>query len=462
MSPAHRIAQIPPGLPRSLSALEIRERPLEFLTTLTTYGDLTRHETHGEVVYVLNRPDLAQHVLKDNWTNYAKAGTPDDLMLSPLLGDGLLTSEGKLWTRQRRICAPAFRANEVMRFDRVVAEAAVALVADWRLAIQERRPLQLDRALTSATLTVVARAMFASDIGGIGDRFGQAVDAVNQFLGHYLPDRTDDPETTRLQQDFIQARFLLHQIVNTLIASRRALGNTAAGDLLGKLLSARDEDTGEALCDVELRDLALTIIMAGHETTAKALGWTFYLIDRHRDVGEQVRAEIDSVLGNRLPTADDLPQLPYCHMVLKESMRLYPPVWLISRRVVADDNVGGYVLGAGSLVCISPYTLHRHPGYWDCPEKVIPERFAPHLVPHRPSHLYLPFGGGPRTCIGRYFAMTEAILMLATLCQHVRLELIPGHPVEPEALVTLRPKHGLLMTAIPRHQQGQAAAGGQG
>jgi cytochrome P450 len=296
--------------------------------------------------------------------------------------------------------------------------------------------------------------MLGADISGIGDGFGRAVDAANRFIGHYSPeddprDDTDPEDTARRQAGFLQARVFLDRVVRTVIAARQATG-ADGHDLLAAMLARPDGPSGRGMSDTELRDQVLTVIMAGHETTAKALTWTLYLIDRHPEVAARVRAEVDGVLAGRSAEAGDIPRLVMCRRAIEESMRLYPPVWLISRRATAADVIGGYDVAPGTLVCISPYTLHRHPDYWDAPEDFLPDRFTPQQVAARPSHLYLPFGGGPRICIGQHFAMAEAVLVLATLMQAVRLELVPGFPVEPEALVTLRPRHGMVMIPRPR------------
>jgi enediyne biosynthesis protein E7 len=433
----------------------MRDAPLDFLVDMTTtYGDIACHEVNGETVVVVNRPDLAAHVLRDNQANYTKSGTPDDLMLTPLLGTGLLTSEGDQWSRQRQMCAPPLRRRPVEAFDTIMTGAAHDLLERWRPAIDKGEPVRLDHDLTSVTLAVVVRSILGSDITGVGGRFGQAVDAVNRFIGHYVPGGTNDAATAReLAQSeigFREARTFLDRFVQTIIAARRVQSPNSEPDLLATMLAAHDGTNGVAMSDTELYDQVLTFIMAGHETTAKALTWTCYLLDRHPDAAQMVRGEIDGVLGGAVPTAAHLSRLPYTRSVIEEAMRLYPPVWLISRRAVDFDQVAGYDIMPGTLVCISPFTLHRHPEYWEEPEEFRPERFEPQRVALRPSHLYLPFGGGPRICIGRFFAMTEATLVLATLLQAVTLQLVPGFPVEMEALVTLRPRHGMVM--IPRRR----------
>ncbi|MFS1298392.1 cytochrome P450 [Streptosporangium longisporum] len=417
----------------------MRDDPLGFVTGLAReYGDVSVHDANGETVFMLHRPDLARHVLKDNVGNYTKENTPDDHMLRPLLGNGLLTSDGEEWARQRRLCAPAFRRSEVASFDGIIVEETEALLARWR-ASGPGVSQPIDHQLTSLTLSILTRAVLDVDLGAAGDGFGRAVDAVNRHIGHYVPDPDPDPaDTASRRQGYVRARALLDMVTRTVIASRRSCPQ-ATGTLLDSMLGA--------LNDTDLRDQVLTLIMAGHETTAKSLTWTFYLLDRHPEEAERIRAEVDRVLGGRPPTAADLPDLPLCKRAVQEAMRLYPPVWLISRRATGADEIDGHHVPPGALVCVSQWVLHRHPGYWDRPEEYVPDRFENADLP---SHLYLPFGGGERICIGQHLALIEATLVLATVSQSVRLELEPGFPVEPEALVTLRPKHGMRMAVSPR------------
>ncbi|MFG1876881.1 cytochrome P450 [Sphaerisporangium sp. NPDC049003] len=422
----------------------MREAPLDFVTSMAAYGDVTRHDADGEQVYMLNRPDLARYVLKENGSNYTKDRTPDDDMLRPLLGNGLLTSSGDEWAAQRRMCAPAFRPSEVERFDQVITDAAAGLLNRWTGG-GEGQAVRVDHDLTALTLTVIVKAMLGTDIGGAGDGFGRAVDAVNRFIGHYVPGDAIDPADTAVRYaGFHQARVFLDRVTRVIIAARRT-GGGGGHDLLTSMLAS-----GHAMSDTDLRDQVLTIIMAGHETTAKSLTWTLYLLDRHPEAARAVYAEIDEVLAGRMPTAADLPRLEACRRAIQEAMRLYPPVWLISRRSVEDDVIGGYDVPAGTLVCVSPWVLHRDPRYWDEPEAYRPERFASGRAARHLSHQYLPFGGGPRICVGQHFALVEATLVLAVILREARLELVEGFPVEPEALVTLRPRHGMMMIPRPR------------
>jgi cytochrome P450 len=237
----------------------------------------------------------------------------------------------------------------------------------------------------------------------------------------------------------------LNTVVSNIIRQRREL-NTDTGDLLSMLLSARDEETGEGMNDQQARDEVMTILLAGHETTANTLIWTWYLLSQHPEVESRLQSELATVLGGNAPTVEQLPELAYTSMVLQEVLRLYPPAWILSRKAIADDELGGYHIPQGSMVIISPYATHRHPDFWEQPEVFDPERFTPERVAARPHFAHFPFGGGPRLCIGSNFAVMEAQLILATVAQRFRLRLMPDHPVVPEAKITLRPRYGMPMT----------------
>ncbi len=428
-------AVLPPGPDGVVSIATIRRDPLAFLRELTqTYGDVVRHVTEDGPVVTLNRADLAHHVLRNRERSYAKSGTPDDMMLTPLLGRGLLTSEGEVWKRQRRITQPAFDHARIEGLADLIVEEALALVERWEPALASGEPVRLDHDLSGLTLSIVSRAILGSDVSGIGRGFGEAVDTVNRFMGHYDP-LLPGAEGAAARAAFGKALGYLDGLVRLIVAGRRATGELS-DDLLGRLLEGGFDER-------EIRDQVLTMLMAGHETTAKALGWTTVLLDRHPEVAAGIDAEL-AVLDGRLAGVGDLASLPLLEGAISEALRLYPPVWLISRKATVDDTIEGYAVPAGTLICVSPYLLHRHPGYWDEPEQFDPARFAGDV--ERPEFAYMPFSGGPRRCIGERLALLEAQLVLAVLRQRVRIRLVPDHPIEAEALVTLRPKHGLLAT----------------
>lgn len=431
----------PPGPAADLTVQEIRRDPLGFIMTVTgRYGDLVRYRADGWAATLVNHPDYIKHVLQDNNHNYTKEGTPDFMMLKPMLGEGILTSEGESWLRQRRMAQPAFHRKRIEAFGRLMTDLTLLLLADWEKAAG--RPLEIVKEMTQLTLRIVAKALFGYDVSGEADVFGRAVEVLNECMGHF------DPTDPAVRQRFRAALTTIQQIVHQIIQERR-LHPADQGDFLSMLLLAQDEETGYRMNDRQVRDQVLTLLLAGHETTAKALSWTFYLLTQHSEVEDRLAAELVAVLNGRPPTVDDLPHLPYTWMVIEESMRLYPPIWLLSRVAVADDEIGGFHIPAGSLVAISPYAMHRHPAYWDNPERFDPEHFRPERAVERPAFAYLPFSGGPRLCLGKHFASVEAHLVLATILQHFRLRLLPGHPVVPEALVTLRPHYGLPMTLHP-------------
>lgn len=437
------VLPVPPGPAGEIDAATIRRDPLRFLAAMTAeYGALCSHRTGGERVYLLNRPDLVRRVLKDDYQAYTKAGTPDDHMLSPLLGDGLLTSNGEAWERQRHLCAPSFRRSAVEDFGSLMTAAAADLADRWGDAADSGQPLRVDHDLTSLTLRIVVAALLGNDQVDLGRGFGQAVDAINRFIGHYDGSAPMTGDMAVRRDAYIAAQRFLRGVVGLLIAARRMTGPALHPD---DLLAAMMRDG--KLSDAELYDQVLTMVMAGHETTAKALTWTLHVLAGQPEVADAVQRELRRTLDGRLPTAADLPALSLTRRVIDETIRLYPPVWLISRRTTRDTELDGYPVPEGTLICISPWTLHRNPAYWPDPERFDPDRFLPAAAAARPGHAYLPFGGGPRVCIGRAFALTEAALVLATILPGLRLAHVPGAPVEPEALVTLRPRHGLVMNA---------------
>jgi cytochrome P450 len=429
-----------PGPDTLLSLQEIQQDPLAFLSKLSReYGDVCSYRTDHWQVVLLNHPAYIKHVLQDHHRNYVKTGTPDLMMLKPMLGDGLMTSEGDAWLSQRRLLQPAFHREQVEAFGRLMVEITLDLCADLRQYANRAQPIDIAEQMTRLTTRIVARALYGADIVDQLGNFSESVQRMNEFMAHY------DPRDRARYQQFRHAHAAIHQIVEHIIRARR--GRSDSGhDLLAMLMRAQDEQTGQGMNDAQLRDQVMTLLMAGHETTAKALTWTWYLLDRHPVVAQRLRAEHAAVLGGRPPTIQDLPSLEYTWMVLQEAMRLYPPVWIMSRRAVVDDVIGEYRVPAGSLVLVSPYLIHRHAEYWPNPERFDPERFRAGQSADRPHYALFSFSGGPRQCIGKSFATVELQLVLATIAQHYTLQLVPDYRVEPEALVTLCPRGGLPMT----------------
>jgi cytochrome P450 len=396
--------------------------------------------------FIVNEPQAIKHVLLDNAANYVRADIGRRL-LEPGLGRGLLTSEGERWRRHRRIMAPAFDHRSILGYAPIMTEIAAAQADGWDL-LPDGAEIDVAAAMMHATLHIISRAMFSSDSDDI-------VDTVEQGVAHYqanvrpgLLDLIGAPDwMCRLLSPKRGRRFLadFDKAIDRLLAARGKAGADQPKDLLARLIAARDEETGSAMTAQEVRDQVVTIFMAGHETTALALTWTWYLLSQHPAAEARLHAELGAVLAGRPPRHEDLAHLPYARMVIEESMRLYPPAHTISRQAVGEDVVLGHRVPPGAAIIMAPWLLHRKPALWDNPQRFDPERFSPERSAGRHRFAYIPFGAGPRICIGMAFAMAEAVLILATIAQRYRLRLKPGHPVEPQGLITLRPRHGMRM-----------------
>jgi cytochrome P450 len=401
-------------------------------------------------IFLVNDPAGIKHVLLDNATNYHKAEM-GRRVLEPGLGRGLLTSEGAVWRTQRRIMAPAFDAASLRFYAPVIGETAADLMDSWA-RLKPGETIDIYSVMMRLTLQIISRTMFSSDsdeIAGIIERSfanSQAGSMPNMFdfmgLPAWLAGWRRNAFRRRLFAPF-------DAVIHRLIAER-ASGADGRRDLLARLVAARDDESGQGMSSEEVRSQAITIFLAGHETTALALTWTWYLLALHPIQEARLHAELDAVLGGRTPTYDDLPDLAFTRMVIEESMRLYPPAPFMSREPIEDDVICGHDVPKGAHVAINPWIVHRHRRLWDDPLRFDPERFSPERSADRPRFAYLPFGGGPRVCIGGSFAMMEAVLALAALAQKYRLRLMPGHRVEPRGLITLQPKYGMAMRVKPR------------
>jgi cytochrome P450 len=431
----------PRGHPLLGSLPAVRRDPLRlFLKAFREYGEVVRFHFGPMVAHLVSSPEGAHHVLAENQRNYGKQ-TPGYKNLRYVLGNGLLTSEGELWKRQRRIAQPAFHRQRIAGFGATMARAA----ADALASLQARRGQEVDlhQEMMRLTLRIVGETLLGYDPTDAADEVGAALTFLltiaNERTARILPFPRSLP--TSENRRFRRALATLDGVVLKMIAERRRYPGE---DLLSMLIEARDAETGEAMDDRQLRDEAMTIFLAGHETTANALTFSWLLLSRYPAAGRELRAELSAVLGGREPTAEDLPRLTLPRRIVQEAMRLYPPAWIIARSAIEEDEIGGYAIPARSIVFVSPYVLHRHPRHWEDPEGFDPGRFA--REPVRGS--YLPFGGGPRMCIGNGFASMEAELVLATLAQKLRFDLVPGFPLELEPSITLRPRHGLLVRVV--------------
>lgn len=440
----------PPGPPGwaavSLLSKMARNRLAVMSSVSARYGDAVRLPLGPKTLYFFNHPDHAKHVLAENNANYHKGiGL---IHARRTLGDGLLTSEGELWTKQRKTIQPVFQAKRIARQAGAIADEAVKLVE--RLKAQRGAgPVDIRQEMTELTLGVLGRTLLDADLGAFSE-IGDAFEAVQDQAMFEMMSLGVVPTWVPLpkQLGFRRARAELQRIVDQLVADRESrTGDVADGDdVLSRLIESTRREADPRVGRQRMRDELVTLLLAGHETTASTLSWTFYLVDKHPEVWERLHAEAVEVLGDRPPVFEDLHRLKYTAMVVDEVMRLYPPVWLLPRLAQAEDNVGGYHVPAGADVLICPYTLHRHPGFWDDPDRFDPERFDPDRPTERPRYAFIPFGAGPRFCVGNNLGMMEAAFVIATIARDLRLTTVAGYRVVPEPMLTLRIRGGLPMT----------------
>jgi cytochrome P450 len=403
--------------------------------------------------FIVNDPAGLRRILLENAANYPKAPV-EHRILGPAMGNGLILSEGETWRAHRRIMAPAFdhRTNE--RYAPVMVDAALNLAERWA-ALPAGATVEVEHAMMELTLEIISRSMFAADsdsiVSIIREGSERYQDVMMVGLTEFIPvigrlwSAYKGVRGRAIMRDFDRAMFAL------IDARMKRRGASENPDLLDRLIASRDEESGTRMSAREIRDQVLTIFVAGHETTALSLMWTWYLLAMHPEHEARMHAELDVVLGGRGPAWPDVARLPYTRMILQESMRLYPAVHTLAfRHAIADDVVCGINVPRGSLVTMIPWLIHRHRSQWENPDRFEPERFLPEAIARRDRLAYIPFGFGPRICIGASFAMTEAVLALATLAQRFRLRVATGCRVEPQAVFTLRAKNGMQMEVMPR------------
>lgn len=449
------VAPGPRGLPLIGHVIPFRRDVLGLLlASRERFGDVVRFRLGPMVVHLVAHPDLIRRVLQEGAGNYDKE-TRSSSKIQGMTGLGLLTASGELWRRQRRLIQPAFRPAAVAGFVGRMTGAAGAMLERWERAAG--RPFDVASEMMRLTYTIAGGTLFSADVSDPAE-MAEVEDAMAVLLAHTyrrLERLAEPPEwlPTPGRYRFRKARAAVDRVVYRILAQRRSGGEEGAGepvDLVSRLLRARDEETGQGMTDEQVRNEALTLLLAGHETTANALTWAFYLLARHPEVQERLRDEALRVFGNRAPAASDLTSLVFTERVLREAMRLYPPIWAMERRAVRDDELGGHPIPAGSTVVVSPWVTHRHPDFWEEPERFDPGRFTEERSEGRPPLAYLPFGAGPRFCVGGHFAMTEALVVLALVARRWRLRMVPGRAVIPKAGITLRARHGVWVTVEPR------------
>jgi len=424
-----------------------RSDPLGFLTKAAReYGDLVYFRVARQHMYLVNHPDYVREVLVTNQGNFVKSRALQRAKV--LLGEGLLTSEGQHHLRQRRLVQPAFHRERLAGYAAAMSERAVR----WRERWQNGSTLDISTEMPHLTLSVVAKTLFSADVESEASEIGAAMTTVLEMFRLLLMPFSEYMEKLPLPhvRRFDKARARLDATIYGLIRDRRKSGQDA-GDLLSMLLFAQDEEKdGAKMTNQQVRDEALTLFLAGHETTANALSWSWYLLSQNPEAERRLHEELDAVLGGRAPELADVPNLRYTEMILTEALRLYPPAWAIGRMAKGPFSLGGAEVPAKSICILSPFLIHRDARWFPDPEKFDPDRWAPETQDSRPKFAYFPFGGGARVCIGERFAWMEGVIVMAAIAQKWKLRLAPGQHVEPLPLITLRVKNGLRMIAERR------------
>jgi cytochrome P450 len=416
--------------------------PLAFgLNNARQFGDIAYYHVGPLQVYQLNHPDLARQILVEQPEKFHKSRLIKRAF-RPFAGEGLFTSDGALWRQQRKLMQPAFHHRQLAAYGDVMVAHALNMVESFG----DGQVREINAEMVKLTLSVVVKSLFGADFTREAEDVGRlmlaVLDAANQRVNSAFSLPSWVPTRRNLRERRALAK--LDAMLHTLIQTRRTSGESR-DDLLSVLLAAVDEDSGARMSDRQLRDEMMTLFLAGHETTANALTWTWYLLSQHPEVEARLLEELHRTLRGRAPAAADLPNLPYTEMVVREAIRLYPPAPGFAREPIEDVKIGGYLVPKGSLVTVNAYALQRDPRFFDDPEQFHPERFARGWEERIPRYAYLPFGGGPRVCIGNGFAMMEARLILAAVAQRYHLSLEPGQEVLPIQLVTVRPRDGIRM-----------------
>ena len=428
------------------SLIDLGQDPLSFLTKCAReYGDIVPLHLGLTSACLVRNPEYIEEILKDRETFIKSRGLR---ALRSLLGEGLLSSEGDSWFRQRRLTQPVFHQKRISGYGEVMVAYAEQMLNTW----QDGETRNVHANMMRLTLNIVMKTLFNQNVTeGEAQNVAHALDVAMHWFeskrkqGFLIWEWFPRPENIRYRNAIEKMDKSIYNIIN----QRRASGEDP-GDLLSMLMQARDEDDGSQMSDKQLRDELATLMLAGHETTANTLTWTWMLLSQHPEVETKLLEELQDVLGNRPPTVADIPRLRYTNMVIKESMRLYPAVPSLSREAAKDCEIGGYWVPAGCMIMISQWVMHRDPRYFEDPEVFNPERWANDLEKQLPRGVYIPFGDGPRICIGKSFALMEAVLLLIAIAQKFQLDIVPDFPIVPQASITLRPEYGLKMVLKKR------------
>jgi cytochrome P450 len=414
-----------------------------FTNTAREYGGIAQFKLLNKSYLLVTNADYVKYILQDNYKNYIRGRSVETGRV--LLGNGLPLIDGDFWLRERRMLQPAFHRERLGKLANTITAVIDTFMQDWAGKARQDQTLDLDDEMMRLTLTIIIKSMFSSPIDEKIPALSHAFQVASKFMLWRSQQMLQLPLSVPIPRhvEYNRALKVLNDTIYPLITDGR---KHPKDDLLSMMLEMRDADTGEGLSDRQARDEVVTIFFAGHETTAATMSWAFYLLSKHPEVEERLRAEVRNVLNGRAPAFSDLPKLVYMQQVINEVLRLYPAAYLFAREAIVDDVLDGYAIPVNTLIFLSPFVGHRDPKFWPDPERFDPERFTPEEVARRSRHVYYPFGEGPHVCIGNNFAVMEMQLILAMALRRFRLQLVPGHPIALKPEATLRPKYGMKMT----------------
>lgn len=433
------------------STLAFRQDPLSFLSTLSQqYGDIYQFRLFTWPMIVLNHPHMIKHILQEKYEQYDK-NVPFFDLGSYVAKEGLIViSDITHWKQYRRLMQPAFHKRQLSHMATTIMQETLSTLEEWDSSACIGQTINLFDEMAKLTLNISSTTLFGEEIDAFANQFNHAFATVNGCLADHLsvpfpPLSVPTPKHRR----FWKALEYLHSVTIHILQQQRKQGSHAEG-LLSFLLNATDEETGMRMSDQQICDQVMTFLIAGSETSAAALTWIWYLLSQHPQIAEYFYKEIDQCLGGKEPDIDDLPRLTYTRMIIDEALRLYPPGWCFMRRAIEDNEIGGYYIPKNSYILYSPYLLHHHPGLWEHPEQFRPERFRPEQKESYQPNSYIPFGAGPRKCIGEHMALLEMTLILATIAQRYRLHVPLGQILKPRPLLSLRPESSFYVSLQPR------------
>jgi cytochrome P450 len=421
-----------------------RREPVKLITEAARLGDVVRLQLPGET-YLLNHPRHIKHVLQDNHQNYRKGWVFD--RIKPYWGESLLTAEGETWRQQRRRVQPSFNREHTTGFAPTITRRTAEMLDRWERAAGSGQELVLYNEMTQLALVIIGDVLFGVELWQDVSEMAGAVQTALRVLKTRVAALAPLPLwiPTRQNRRFNRAMDTLNRGISRIVEQHRRAA-TPGRSFLAMLMEARDSETGERMSEKQLHQEAIGMLQQGHDTIGETLAWTWYFLSLHPEIERRLHAEVAQVLGDRVPTVADLERLKYAHLVVQESLRIIPPVWIIPRDAIKDDEIGGYRIPASSTVLLSPYLTHRHPEFWENPEAFDPDRFLPERSKGRPRYAYFPFGGGPRLCMGADMAIMETLLIMAMVVQRYRLHLVPCHREEPECILDMIPRHGVRAT----------------